>query len=112
VAYWRLVAARLGLLAMLVAFGGADAAAETVCRPDSLGAERCTGPVVRPLPRPPRLRSRVQALDRVIERDDAGQSNTEFVPSSRRNRLGTTIIDEAPGSDLCRPDALGNLRCR
>jgi hypothetical protein len=103
---------RLIALALAAVFLAAEAPAQTVCRPNELGAERCSGPAVRPLPRPDRIRSDVQAFDRVLKRPDAGQPATEFVPSARRNRLGSTIVDDAPGIGVCRADSLGNLRCR
>jgi hypothetical protein len=98
-------------LAILLA-GAAAAAADTVCRPTRLATERCEGPAVRPLPRPDRIRSDVQAFERVLAPPDAGQPETEFVPSARRNRLGTMIFEGRPGLGLCRADALGNLHCR
>jgi hypothetical protein len=103
---------RIAILATLTALllGGA-AAGDTVCRPNALGNETCIGPAVRPEPRR-RIRSDVQALERVIVRPEAGRPETRFVPSARRNRLGTTIF-QAPGPPgACVADSLGNLRCR
>ena len=95
---------------MVQAVAAEPVAAATVCRPTALGSVTCRGPAVRPLPRPP-LASDVQALERLP--DAAPPAGTRFVPARRTNRLGTTTIDgggAVPGR--CRPDALGNLRCR
>jgi hypothetical protein len=103
-------AATVVTMAVLL-LGPAGARADTICRTSALGVETCTGPAVRPEPRR-QIRSDVQALDRVLVRPDAGQPETEFVPARRRGRLSTTIIDTTGPVELCRADALGNLRCR
>jgi hypothetical protein len=102
---------RLAALALALALAAPQVQADTVCRPNSLGSESCTGPATRPLPRPDRIRIEVQALDRMIRPPDAGQPPQVFVPSARRSVLGSTLADQ-PGLNLCRPNALGNLRCR
>lgn len=86
------------------------AAEQMVCRTNALGATICSG-VLRPEPRR-QIRSDVQALERVQERPDAGEPDTRFVPSYRRGSLSTTTIETDRPIDLCRPDSLGNLRCR
>jgi hypothetical protein len=103
--FWTITA----MAALLLGAGAAPA--DTVCRSNSLGTETCTGPSVRPEPRR-QIRSDVQAFDRVLVRPDAGQAETEFVPARRRSRLSSTIIRDTGPVDLCRSDALGNLRCR
>lgn len=101
-------AALLGLLA------ASPAAADLVCREDRLGATVCQGPAARPMPRalraPSSLRSDTQALERVLERPAAPVPT--FIPSQRRSRLGTTLIDGDRPVGRCRPDRLGNLNCR
>jgi hypothetical protein len=99
------------ITAAVVLLGGVAAAQETVCRVNSLGATVCSGPTARPEPRR-QIRSDVQALDRVQERPDAGESNTEFVPSYRRGSLSSTTIETNRPIGTCRADALGNLHCR
>jgi hypothetical protein len=54
----------------------------------------------------------VQALERVPSRKEAGEPATEFVPAYRRGSLSSTTIETDRPVDLCRPDTLGNLRCR
>jgi hypothetical protein len=105
------VMTRLLALALATALVGTAAPAQTTCRPTGLGTERCSGPATRPLPRPDRIRVDIQALDRMIEREDAGQPPKVFVPSGRRSVLGTTRTDQT-GIGLCQSDTLGNLRCR
>ena len=97
----------LGLAALL---GQTAAADDMVCRTNALGATICSG-VVRPEPKR-QIRSDVQALDRVQPRPDAGEPETQFVPSYRRGTLSTTTIETDRPIDLCRPDTLGNLNCR
>lgn len=98
-------------LALLAALALPASAADTACRGTTLGSQRCSGAPLRPEPRPV-IRSDTQALERVTDEPEQETSPTTFVPSGRRNRLGTTIID-APGPiGTCRADALGNLRCR
>jgi hypothetical protein len=99
----------LHVLAAAIAVGlaGPVAVADTVCRPTTLDTLRCTGPAVRPEPRPI-YRSEVQALDRVRRADDA---DDRFVPARETNRLGGTITDR-PVAGPCRPDRLGNFNCR
>ena len=87
------------------------AGADTACRGTTLGSQRCSGGPLRPEPRPV-IRADTHALDRVRDKPEQAADPTTFVPAVRRKRLGTTIID-APGPiGTCRPDTLGNLRCR
>jgi hypothetical protein len=105
------VMTRILALALATALAGTQAPAQTICRPTGLGTERCSGPAARPLPRPERIRVDIQALDRMIEREDAGRPPQVFVPSGRRSVLGSTRTDQT-GIGLCQSDTLGNLRCR
>lgn len=98
------------VLLLLLAPALPAGAADTACQATTLGGQRCSGGPLRPKPRPA-IRSDTQALERVRDRYEEPDS-TVFVPAVRRKRLGTTIID-APGPiGTCRPDTLGNLRCR
>jgi hypothetical protein len=100
------------VLAAAIAVGAAGpASADTVCRPTELGTLRCSGPAVRPEPRPV-YRSDVQALDRVRGAIDAGEHDERFVPARETDRLGGNTISDRPVAGPCRPDRLGNLHCR
>ena len=90
--------------------GGAPAVGDTVCRPTALGTSlRCSGPAVRPQPRPPYVRNR--GLDQVVRPADPTDTGGRFVPARETNRLGTTVTD-GPLPGACRPDRLGNTICR
>jgi hypothetical protein len=101
----------VGSMLCLAMLAASAEAADTVCRPNNLGAVVCTGPTARPAPRQI-IRSDVQALERVPSRKEAGEPATEFVPAYRRGSLSSTTIETDRPVDLCRPDTLGNLRCR
>ena len=100
--------------ALLVVFAAAHvpAAAQTaVCRPNQLGSVACPGPQ-RPVPRPI-YRKPVQALDRLRAKPEVKDPYPAFIPSRETRRLGgATVTDQPLGPSLCRPDTLGNLRCR
>jgi hypothetical protein len=98
------------ILVLAALLAPAAVADEMVCRTNALGATVCSG-VVRPEPRR-RIRSDVQALERVQKRPDAGEPETRFVPSYRRGSLSTTTIETDRPIGTCRPDTLGNLNCR
>jgi hypothetical protein len=102
---WRVLAA-----AIAIGLSGASAPAATVCRPTELGTTRCTGPAVRPQPR--RIHeSDARGLDQVLRAADPDDDRPRLVPARETNRLGITLTDE-PVLGPCRPDQLGNLRCR
>lgn len=87
----------------------AAGAADSVCRPDALGTVSCPdGP--RPKPRPV-YQSRVQALERVMDKAAARESRDTFVPSRETRTLGGTILNRGLVGP-CRADMLGNLNCR
>ncbi len=99
---------RRTLIALALAALPDIGAAQAVCRPGPLGATLCQG-TPRPKPRPADLGAPpVQALDRVLPADPGPV--TTFVPARKTRGLGGTILDAEPGR--CRPDTLGNLRCR
>jgi hypothetical protein len=102
-AVWRIAAAFLLALALQ-----APAAADVVCRPNTLGTVSCPAPGPRPMPRP--VGKSVQALDQVRERSEV-PPGTEFIPARRTDRLGG-ITTTKGGANYCRPDTLGNLHCR
>jgi hypothetical protein len=103
--------ALLGALAAISPAANPAFAADTACRPTTLGSQRCSGGPIRPEPRPV-IRSDTQALERVTDKAGKPANSTVFVPAGQRGRLGTTIID-APGPiGTCRTDTLGNVRCR
>lgn len=80
--------------------------AQTVCRPNALGGLRCAE---RPMPRPPDLDVR-RSLGTAVGKPAAPPGGA-FVPARDTKRLGSTVTDQRlPGT--CRPDQLGNLRCR
>lgn len=94
---------------LLVFFAAASGSAATVCRSDALGTTWCSGPTARPLPRPSIIHP-VQALD-VVAPKPAVAPDPGFVPARERSALGNVITNRSlPG--FCRPDTLGNLRCR
>lgn len=94
---------------LLTALLGGPAWGASVCRTDALGTTWCSGPTVRPAPRPSVIQP-VQALDRVAPAPPAA-GDPGFVPARERSALGNVITNRRlPG--LCRPDALGNLRCQ
>jgi len=97
--------------AIAVGMAGPAAVANTVCRPTELDTLRCTGPAVRPEPRPI-YRSDVQALDRVRQAGEANAPDERFVPARETDRLGGSTITDRPVGGPCRPDRLGNLYCR
>lgn len=109
----RLVAAAAMLLAVVLALPPA-ARAQTACRTDALGATICDAPrVPRPRPRP-LFDDGTRGLDRVQERPPAGGQAPALIPGWRTNAFGRTLLGpgEAPAAGRCRPDALGNTRCR
>jgi hypothetical protein len=104
----------LALLLVLLAPLPSPAAERAVCRPNALGAVSCPGDNLRPMPRPA-YQSRVQALDRVragAQAREQQRGGERFVPSRETRRLGGTTVLPRGTSGPCRPDALGNLRCR
>ena len=97
-------------LAGLALAGPGPAAADTLCRPDTLGSVLC--PVAPPPPRPI-YRRPVQALDRVAAEPPARNPAPAFVPARETERLGGQVItDQDIRTGLCRADTLGNLHCR
>ncbi|HET9070130.1 MAG TPA: hypothetical protein VFN28_15935 [Amaricoccus sp.] len=105
--------AMTAVLATLLAAGPivGPAAADVVCRPNTLGTVSCPAAEPRPMARPPGP-APTQALDRVRRRT-AQPEGEEFIPARRTNRLGGTVLREGgPTVGNCRPDTLGNLRCR
>ena len=70
----------------------APAAADVVCRPNTLGTVSCPAPGPRPMARP--IGKSVQALDRVRERSEV-PAGTEFIPARRTDRLGGISTDRA-----------------
>ncbi len=97
-------------LAALALGGPGPAAADTLCRPDTLGSVIC--PVAPPPPRPI-YRRPVQALDRVAAEPPARNPAPAFVPAREVDRLGgQTMTGQSVRTGLCRPDTLGNLSCR
>ena len=95
--------------AWLAVAAATPAAAEVVCRPNTLGTVSCPAASPRPMPRP-LFGEPVQALDRVRARGQEAEG-TEFIPARRTNRLGGIAADGG-GADYCRADTLGNLHCR
>ena len=106
---WRLGATLAVALALPLA-----APAQTACRTDALGATICDQPS-GPRPRPrPLFDDGTRGLDRVQQLPPAGSQAPALIPGWRTNAFGRTLLGpgEAGPAGRCRPDALGNTRCR
>ena len=104
---------RTMLLAAMLAAPAAPLPAQSVCRPNALGAYACLGPSVPPpMPRPVFVK-RKRGLDQVWPPEAAGSAAPEFIPAWRRTGLGSILLERSEcGSGLpCRTDSLGNLIC-
>lgn len=95
------------------AHGAAGQTKGTVCRGTALGSTVCVEAVPRPEPRPVEFDAR-RGLDAVRAKPDPDLGPPEIVPPRRTNSFGQTRIgpDARGTGGPCRPDALGNLRCR
>ena len=99
------------LVATLAALPG-PAPAQVACLPNSLGTLNCPpATMTRPEPRPPDRRP-VQAIDRVRAKPVVESAAPVLVPARRTGRLGRVLVEPGTPTGVCRPDTLGNLRCR
>lgn len=90
------------------------AGAQTVCRPNALGGQTCTGrSEPRPLPRPP-LWQDEDGLAEVRRNHPDPDTGPQVIPARKTNRLGSTLPGRpvAGGGARCRADRLGNTICR
>ncbi len=101
------------LLIAILATAPAAAPAQSVCRPNALGATGCLGPdVPPPMPRP-LFAKRKPGLEKTRSRSAAGDAAPDLIPGWRQNELGIILLGRGEGSSgrPCRTDSLGNLIC-
>lgn len=106
----------LALILVLAAGSGAPAQALEVCRENALGQVACTGTPTHGLdPITPFATPEKSGLSRVQRQPRDLDPAPKFLPSTRTNSFGDTVIGPAdsrpPRPRTCVPDAFGNLRC-